>query len=117
MRCAELLKISRQTGIDPETLARWRSWESSGFRNRPKGRRKGKMKRPPGCLSMGDALQKYGIRTRELVAWREAGMPTTTLGKLIVVRESVLKSWIKRMGIKIHYFKSGKKIIAAARIR
>ena len=112
MSKADLLKIARRTGIDLEQLARWQVRKLP--RHELRGRRRGPVKRPRGCLSMTDARTKYGLRLPVLVAWRKAGMPTTKIGKLIAVRESVLKKWITKMGFKVYRFEvNGKTVVTA----
>lgn len=90
----ELLKIAERVGIAADQVIRWNYIESPHFRSKNPGRPKGKIKRPAGCLSIGDVRKKYDLTTEQIRRLREAGMPSVTLGTLVAIRESDLKAWL-----------------------
>ncbi len=95
----DLLKIAQSTGIAAEKLVQWHHTESPYFISKNPGRPKGKLKRPKGTLSIGDARRKYDLTTEQVRLWREEGMPSVTLGTLVAIREADLKTWMKKHGI------------------
>ena len=90
----ELLKIAQSTGIAAEQIARWHIQEGPLYVSANPGRPKGKIKRPAGCISIGDARRKYNLKTAQLQKWREEGLPTVTSGTMVAIKESELKRWI-----------------------
>jgi hypothetical protein len=95
----ELLKIANATGIAAEKIVHWHQAESPFFISKNPGRPKGKLKRPRGTLSIGDARRRYDLSTDQIRAWRNEGMPSLTLGTLIAIRENDLKKWMKKHGL------------------
>ncbi len=91
----DVLKVSNRTGIAAEQIVRWHVHEGPLYVSKNPGRPKGKTPRPPGFISIGDAVRKYHVKADRIRQWRAEGLPTVNVGRMIALKESQLRKLIK----------------------
>ena len=91
----DLKKYARNLGVDPQYLLRWRQ----GFRKMNpncNGRPKGRLSRPVGWISVGDAILKYKTTCAILQQLRRDGLSVKVDGTMILMNESELRERLRK---------------------
>ena len=95
MNGKDIERIAQMTGIAAERIARWHFVDAPRMVHSNAGRPKGKLKRPRGMLSLGDARQKFQLTIEEMNQYRNAGLKCKKAHGMILVKETELRRFLR----------------------
>jgi hypothetical protein len=96
----EIKAMAERLNLPVEDVRRWHVVHGPHYVSATPGRPKGKVKRPKGTLSIGDAIKKYGIDAKTLQDWRDEGMPYRVIGTMVIFKGDDLEKWMIAHGLK-----------------